>query len=92
MAYGTDPYWGRFSSGLGLITFAHRMQWLLTIVALVGSLGLVGMVIAGKTRAWWLIALGPVLALFVHRFAANPMRHFRIVEEPPTVLAAMRAS
>ena len=28
--------------------------------------------ISGRRRAWWLIGLAPVLALFAHRFALGP--------------------
>jgi hypothetical protein len=43
---------------------------------------MIGLVAAGKRRAWWLIGLAPVLALFVHRFASDPIRRFGVLDEP----------
>src|SRR5689334_10069709 len=85
LAYGTDPYWAQFRRGLGLILFTHRMQWVLATVSLLLCLVVVALIVAGRRRAWWLIALGPVLALFVHRFVASPMRQYAVVEDPPAV-------
>lgn len=88
LAYGTDPYWARFRHGLGLILFTHRMQWVLATVSLLMCVAVIAMIIAGRRRAWWLISLGPILALFVHRFVANPMREFAIVENPTGLKAS----
>ena len=87
LAYGTDSYWAQFRHGLGLIIFTHRLQWVLAAVSLLLCLVVVGLIVGGRRRVWWLIALGPVLALFVHRFVSNPMREFAIVENPPCVKA-----
>jgi hypothetical protein len=72
MAYGTDASWARYQHGIDFIIAARRVQWPLAVLAVVLCLALVGLVIAGKRRAWWLIGLGPVLALLVHRFFADP--------------------
>src|SRR5438105_10914117 len=87
LAYGADAYWAQFRHGLGLILFTHRLQWVLATASLLLCLTVVGMIVGGRRRAWWLITLGPVLALFVHRFMANPMRQFAIVENPGCVSA-----
>jgi hypothetical protein len=87
LAYGTDPYWAQFRHGLGLIVFTHRLQWVLATVSLLLCLAVVGLIVGGRRRVWWLIALGPVLALFVHRFVSNPMREYAIIENPPCVKA-----
>lgn len=92
LAYGTDPYWAQFKPGLGLIVLTHRLQWILATLSLLLCLVVVGLIVGGRSRVWWLIALGPVLALFVHRFASSPMREFSIVENPALVKADAAAS
>ena len=69
VAYGTHPGWGGFEHGLELIVWSRRFQWPLVALTVVLCLILIGMVILGRRRAWWLIGLGPILALFVHHFA-----------------------
>ena len=87
LAYGTDPYWGQFHRGMGLILFTQRLQWVLLTVSLLCCLAVVGMIVIGGRRVFWLIALGPVLALFAHRILSNPMRQFAILDNPPGVHA-----
>jgi hypothetical protein len=87
LAYGTDPYWGQFRRGLGLILFTQRLQWVLVTVSLLCCLTVVAMIVIGGRRVFWLIALGPVLALFAHRILSNPMRPYVILDNPPGVRA-----
>lgn len=87
MAYGTDASWARYQHGIDFIIATRRVQWPLAVLAVVLCLALVGLVIAGRRRAWWLIGLGPVLALFVHRFVADPSNQFRVIDEPSFVTA-----
>ena len=72
VAYGTHPAWAQYSVGLDFILLSRRLQWPLLIVAVALSLVLVGLVTAGRRKAWWLIGLAPILVLFVHRFATDP--------------------
>ena len=89
MAYGTDPRWVEQGTwGLGLIVLARRLQWPLVALALLLCLGLLALVISGKRRAWWLIALLPVLALFVHRFLTAPTNRYDVLDSPAFVAAA----
>ena len=88
MAYGTDPRWVEYPWGLGLIVLSRRLQWPLVAASLVVCLSLLALVISGKRRAWWLIALGPVLALFVHRFMTAPANRYAVLDEPAFVAAA----
>lgn len=88
MAYGTHPAWAQFPNGLEFILIARRLQWPMVALALILCLVLLALVISGRRRAWWLIGLGPVLALFVHRFARDPVNQFVCVENPPFVLAS----
>lgn len=85
LAYGTDAYWGQFHRGLSLIVFTHRLQLVLATFSIVLCLIVVGLIVGGRRRVWWLIALGPVMALFVHRFVASPMREYAIVENPACI-------
>ena len=88
MAYGTHASWAQFSYGMDFILLSRRLQWPLVALSLILCLALLGLVISGRRRAWWLIGLGPVLALFVHRFASDPARQFACVENPAFVGAS----
>ena len=82
LAYGTDPRWAQFGHGIDFILWSRRLQWPLIVVVLLLCLALLMLVISGKRRAWWLIALAPILALFVHRFATNPAGEGVVAEDP----------
>jgi hypothetical protein len=69
VAYGTDPAFAHWSSGLAIIMLSRRLEWPLVTFCLILCIALLGLVISGKKRAWWLIALAPILALFFHQFA-----------------------
>ncbi|HEV2295232.1 MAG TPA: DUF3179 domain-containing (seleno)protein [Tepidisphaeraceae bacterium] len=88
MAYGTHPDWAQFEHGLTLIMLARRLQWPLVAASLILCIALIALVIAGRRRAWWLIGLAPVLALFVQRFSAGPAAAFAVYEEPIFVSAS----
>src|SRR5688572_4223421 len=85
VAYGIHPVWGSFDGGLDFILFSRRMQWPLLAVSVAFSVALLVLIISGKRRAWWLIGLMPVLALFVYRFSIGAMNRWGIVEEPALV-------
>ena len=82
VAYGTHPALGQFSHGLRFIEWSRHLQWPLMAVTLLLCVAMIGLVASGKRRAWWLIGLAPVLALFVHRFASDPIRRFGVIDEP----------
>jgi hypothetical protein len=88
MAYGVDPAWVHHSWGLGLIMFARRAQWPLVTVSILLCLALLVLVISGRRRAWWLLGLAPVLALFAHRFVTAPINRYSILDEPAFAPAA----
>lgn len=83
VAYGTHPHWAQYSHGVSFILWSRTWQWPLAFLAVLLCLGVVALVVAKKRRAWWLIGLGPVLALFAHRFHSDPLRGFTILENPP---------
>jgi hypothetical protein len=88
VAYGSHPGWGAWQHGLDIIYFTRRLQWPLLTASLVFCVALIGLVAAGKRRAWWLLGLAPVLALFGHRFLSGPTANWRIVEDPAFVDAS----
>src|SRR4051812_44560625 len=83
VAYGTNPNLVQYAHGLDIIMLSRRAQWPLVALCLVLCLWILVLVISGKRRAWWLIGLGPVLALFGHRFATSAQNFFSVVENPP---------
>lgn len=85
MAYGTHPDWAGFAFGLRLIVLTRLLLWPLVVLSLLLAGGLVVMVATGRRRAWWLVGLLPVLALFLHRFATDPINRLGVVENPPFV-------
>jgi hypothetical protein len=87
MAYGTRPSWAQYEHGFDFILLARRLQWPLVVLSLGLCLGVFALVVSGKRRAWWLVGLGPVLALFVHRCATDPSNRFVPVEDPKFVAA-----
>ena len=87
LAYGTHPLWAQYSHGLGFIIFSRQFQWPLAAFAILMCLVLLGLVVSGRRRAWWLIGLGPVLALFAHRFARDNLSGFNILDNPSIVSA-----
>ena len=91
LAYGEDPYWAQFDRGLGFICFTHRLQGVLATLSVLMCLTVVALIVGGRRRVWWLIVLGPVQALFVHRLLSNPMRDYAIVENPACVKAEAAA-
>lgn len=93
IAYGTHPGLAQYAHGLDLIMASRRIEWPLITLCLLLCIALLGLVISGKRRAWWLIGLGPILALFVHRFAPWNEHRLFVLESPnfmpPEQLAAM---
>src|SRR5205814_476482 len=83
--YGVSPALAQYSHGLQVIMLARRLQWPLVSLSIILCLVLLVLVISGKRRAWWLIGLGPVLALFAHRFATSAQNQFSVIENPPIV-------
>lgn len=82
VAFGTDASLANMDQGLSIILWSRRMQWLLVGTSVVGSLGLIGLAIADRKRAWWMVGLVPVLLLLVHRFAGERAEDMAVVEDP----------
>ena len=92
VAYGTNAFWAQYPHGIELILWSRRLEWPLVTVSLLLCLVLLGLIVSGRRRAWWLIALGPVLALFAHRFVTDPSGAYRIVENPTFVASEQAQS
>ncbi len=88
VGYGTYPAWARYPHGIEVILWSRRLQWPLVTLSLILCVVMIALVIAGRRRAWWLIGLGPVLALFLHHFEADPSKGFEVVDNPRFVPAA----
>jgi hypothetical protein len=82
VAYGTHPLWAQYHHGLDFILLSRQLQWPFIVLSLIATLALVGTIIAGRRRAGWLIGLAPVLALFGHRFATDPISGMAAIESP----------
>ncbi len=87
VAYGTHPHWIELPYGISVIMLARRLQWPAVALSMIASLTLLVVVISGKRRAWWLIGLAPVLALFAHRFSMGDVTRHVVADEPRFVAA-----
>lgn len=88
LTYGCLPQWIELQYGLGVILFSARWQWALVAISLLACLILVGLVVAGRSRIWWLFGLAPVLALFIYHFTGGPLGALRIVTQPRYIAAS----
>jgi hypothetical protein len=86
-AYGSNALWAKYPHGIELIMLSRRLEWPLWALSILFAIGLLALIASGKRRAWWLIGLGPVLALFAHRFLADASNRLVVVEDPPFVTA-----
>jgi uncharacterized protein DUF3179 len=86
-AFGADPRWMLHPHGLSVIMLARRWQWALLGVSLLGCAAILVMVVAGRWRAWWLMGLAPILALFAHRFVTDAGRAWEVDAEGAFVSA-----
>jgi hypothetical protein len=72
MAYGTEPAWAQYPHGIEFIMLSRRLEWPMVSISILLCIALIALVVAGKKRAWFLIGLGPIVALFAHRFTTQP--------------------
>jgi len=86
--YGTLPQWVLYEHGMQVIEITRRLQWPLFTLSLLLILILITLIIIGRQRAWWLVGLGPLLALFVHQFLIGSINAYKVLENPPCVAAA----
>ena len=87
LAYGTDPYWGQFRHGVGVDPLRPpRTQGLMAAGSLLMCLAVVGLIVGGGRRVFWLpvhgdryvsplgIAPGPVLVVARLERSPPPVR------------------
>lgn len=91
VAYGVDPNWAQYPHGFQFILFSRRFEWPMIALTLLLCIALIGLIVAGKRRAWWLVGLAPILTLLGHRFATNPNNAF-LVNADPVFVSADQAS
>jgi hypothetical protein len=93
VAYGTHPTFAQFSHGLALILFSRQYQWPLATLSILLCLAVIALVVSGKRRAWWLIGLAPVTALFIHRFYSDPLHAYSVADaDNRSTISANQAS
>jgi hypothetical protein len=81
-AFGVHPGWCQFHWGLQIILLTRRLEWPLVSLSILLCLILISQVVAGKTRAWWLLGLAPVLAILAHHFSPSAAETFRVNTDP----------
>jgi Protein of unknown function (DUF3179) len=87
MAFGTNADLAQYRHGLDAIYLTRRLEWPLIAFALLACVALLFLVISNKRRAWWLIALGPITALFFYRFSISSDNFFSVADNPPMLSA-----
>ena len=80
VAFGTNPDLGRFQHGVEFIMNVRRLQGPLVLMSILPCVVLIVLVILNKRRAWWLLGLAPVLALFAYRFSFSQQKFFSVAE------------
>jgi hypothetical protein len=91
VSYGVDPAWAQYPHGIQFILLSRRFQGPLIALVMISCVALIGLIIAGKRRAWWLLGLAPIVTLLCHRFAMNPDNSF-LVNGRPTFVPADQAA
>jgi hypothetical protein len=91
LAFGTHPALAKYPDGLEWIALARRVQWPMMTLCLGLCVTLIGLVVAGRRSAFWLVVLVPVLCLFYQRFAGDPLRKMAVLDNP-TFVATERAT
>jgi hypothetical protein len=82
VAWGTNPDWARYERGLDWIMTARRLQWPLATLSILCCVTLIALAIGGKRRAWWLLALAPVVFLFYQRFSGEAFHTMTVLDQP----------
>jgi hypothetical protein len=87
LGYGIHPALAQYPHGLEIILAARRYQLPVAALVVILCVSLIALVISGKQRAWWLVGLGPIVALLAHRFAGDPNSVFLVNTQPSFVFA-----
>jgi len=87
VAYGTSAQLAQFAHGIQIIIISRRLEWPMVGLSLALSGVLLGITISGRRSVWWLLGLGPVLALFVRGFSATYHPAAALLDAPQFVAA-----
>jgi hypothetical protein len=87
VAYGSSPQLAWYAHGIQIITLSRRLEWPLVALSLVFCCVLLAITISGRRGVWWLVGLGPVLALFIRAFSAAYHPSIVVLQSPPLVPA-----
>lgn len=87
VGWGCDSRLAEWMGGIGVTRVMFRLQWVMVLLVVSSALSLVGLVVTGRRRGWWLIGLAPVLAIFAWRFGISP-EHPGVVDEQAAFVPA----
>jgi len=85
VAYGTSSELAWYAHGIDIIILSRRLEWPMVALSLALCAALLGVAIAGRCNIWWLLGLGPVLALFIRGFASAYHPPITLLDAPPFV-------
>jgi hypothetical protein len=82
VAYGTSPELAQYAHGVQLIVLSRRLEWPMVAISLALSGALLGAAISGRRSVWWLLGLGPVVALFIRAFSSSYHPSIGLLDSP----------
>jgi hypothetical protein len=91
VAYGTSPALAEYAHGIAMITLSRRLEWPMVAISLALCAILLALTISGRRGVWWLLGLGPVLALFIRAFSTAYHPSIALLDSP-TFVAAYEAN
>jgi hypothetical protein len=85
VAYGANAGWAEYAHGIQMICLCRRIEWPMVALSLLFCAALLVLTISGRYRVWWLMGLGPVLALFVRGFSSAYHPAIALLDSPQFV-------
>jgi hypothetical protein len=87
VAYGTSPVLAEYAHGVAIITLSRRLEWPMVAISLALCAVLLALTISGRRGIWWLLGLGPILALFIRAFSTAYHPAIALLDSPRFVAA-----
>jgi hypothetical protein len=87
VAYGTSPAFAEYAHGIAIITLSRRLEWPMVAISLSLCAILLALTISGRRGVWWLLGLGPILALFIRAFSTAYHPSIALLDSPKFVAA-----